>query len=246
MKLWMLAEDFAQRVRECETFEALKALLVPAASMLGFEHVELVRYASPHVDLPWLNRLDNAPPAWTVQLLSGRLYLDDPIAQASRLAGRGFAWRDAANYVVLSPAHHAFLVRAAEHGLVQGFTVPLNLAGQFSGACSFSTASHRPISFRALHCADIVGSFAIEAFMRLQAGGARRSCPHLTPRQLECVRWLMSGKTAPETAIILGLSVETVRAYLKSARAAFNVVDRTQLVVAALRSGIIAYDDSYG
>jgi LuxR family quorum-sensing system transcriptional regulator CciR len=55
---------------------------------------------------------------------------------------------------------------------------------------------------------------------------------------------LAAGKTDWEIATILGLSPETVHQYVKQARAAYDVVSRTQLVVNGLRDAWISYDDA--
>src|SRR5262252_1489230 len=40
----------------------------------------------------------------------------------------------------------------------------------------------------------------------------------LTGREMECLRWASEGKTARETAMILGISPETARWYLRKVR----------------------------
>ena len=52
------------------------------------------------------------------------------------------------------------------------------------------------------------------------------------------------GKTDWEIARILGLGTETARQYVKRARAAYDAVSRTQLVVLALRDAWIAFEDA--
>jgi LuxR family quorum-sensing system transcriptional regulator CciR len=47
-----------------------------------------------------------------------------------------------------------------------------------------------------------------------------------------------------EIALILGISGETARQYVKRARAAYDVVSRTQLVVLALRDDWISFDEA--
>lgn len=45
-------------------------------------------------------------------------------------------------------------------------------------------------------------------------------------------------------AIILGLSVETARHYVKRARSAYDAVTRTQLVVFGLRDDWVSFEDA--
>jgi LuxR family quorum-sensing system transcriptional regulator CciR len=52
------------------------------------------------------------------------------------------------------------------------------------------------------------------------------------------------GKTDWEIARILGLSVHTAHQYVKRARAAYDTVSRTQLVVYALRDSWISFEEA--
>ncbi|WP_353806803.1 helix-turn-helix transcriptional regulator [Mesorhizobium sp.] len=45
--------------------------------------------------------------------------------------------------------------------------------------------------------------------------GVLRSLPHLSRRELDCLRWTSEGKTVWECGVILGLSPHTVRCYLE-------------------------------
>lgn len=58
----------------------------------------------------------------------------------------------------------------------------------------------------------------------------------LAPREIDCLSWCAMGKTAEETAIILGLSVYTVRHYLRSATAKLGARTQAQAVALALKS----------
>jgi LuxR family quorum-sensing system transcriptional regulator CciR len=67
--------------------------------------------------------------------------------------------------------------------------------------------------------------------------------PRLSRREVECLRLVALGKTDWEIAVILGLSTETARQYVKRARAAYDTVSRTQLVVFGLRDAWISFED---
>jgi DNA-binding NarL/FixJ family response regulator len=56
----------------------------------------------------------------------------------------------------------------------------------------------------------------------------RRASPYLTPRELEVLAILTTGKTNREIATTLGLSVGTVKAHLSSIFAKLGVSNRTE------------------
>ena len=71
-----------------------------------------------------------------------------------------------------------------------------------------------------------------------------RPRPRLSRRELQCLRLIALGKTDWEIAAILGISLETARQYVKRARAAYDVVSRTQLVVHGLRDSWISFEEA--
>jgi DNA-binding CsgD family transcriptional regulator len=61
----------------------------------------------------------------------------------------------------------------------------------------------------------------------------------LRPREHDCLYWAARGKSAAETAVILGLQTETVRKYLKTALARLNARTKAQAVAKALQWGLL-------
>lgn len=96
---------------------------------------------------------------------------------------------------------------------------------------------------QSLQSAYIIGAYAFDTARRLYGPMTHLERPHLSRREVQCVRLVAIGKTDWEIAKILGISFETVRQYLKHARRSYGVVTRTQLVVAALRDDWISLDE---
>ncbi|WP_421778948.1 response regulator transcription factor [Hoeflea sp.] len=61
----------------------------------------------------------------------------------------------------------------------------------------------------------------------------------LSDREIQIVRWTSEGKTSSEIAIILSLSEHTVNSYIAAILRKLHVVNRAQMVAAALRNGLI-------
>lgn len=62
---------------------------------------------------------------------------------------------------------------------------------------------------------------------------------NLRPRERDCLYWAAIGKSAAETAYLLGLKTETVRKYLKTALARLNARTKAQAVAKALQWGLL-------
>lgn len=67
----------------------------------------------------------------------------------------------------------------------------------------------------------------------------RTSGPALSPRQLECLRWVEAGLSARDTGQILGISPRTVEKHLEQAYQALGVRTRIQAVVRARALGLL-------
>ena len=64
-------------------------------------------------------------------------------------------------------------------------------------------------------------------------------CPALSARERDVLLWATQGKTAWESAVILGLSVKTVEFHLGNCRRKLGVGSKTQLVAAAVARGLV-------
>ena len=61
----------------------------------------------------------------------------------------------------------------------------------------------------------------------------------LSDRQIECLRWVIDGKSNWEISVILGISEHTVSTHIRSAMAKFGVSTRIQAATAALRLDLL-------
>lgn len=59
----------------------------------------------------------------------------------------------------------------------------------------------------------------------------------LTAREKECIYWAMQGKTCGETAMILNLSMHTVKFYIEIIKKKLDCVTIVQVVYEAIRRG---------
>lgn len=78
--------------------------------------------------------------------------------------------------------------------------------------------------------------WAYEAVVLPQAPAAPS---RLAPRETDCLSWCAHGKSADEIAVILGLSVHTVRHYQRNAIHKLGAANATQAVAIALKNRLI-------
>ena len=123
-----------------------------------------------------------------------------------------------------------------------GLTVPVHGPGGELAAVGFNMDRAPPearplIVTRAPLCQLLAIRYHAGARRRL--GGGSHSCPRLTERQAECLRWTARGKTSSGIAGILGISERTVNFHLSKAGKNLGAVNRVHAVAKALASGLI-------
>ena len=239
-----LIDQFDERAGRCTSQAELAALLGDAVRELDFDHFALLHHASLRAGGAGLIRLDNYPSGWSLELVASGFAVDDPVHLACGRTNIGFAWGQLGALVPLTSRHRQILARSARHGLGEGFTVPANVPGEPGGSCSFAVRQGRRLPMRNLACAELLGAHAFGAARRLRGYPAFGAHPHLSRRELQCLRLVAAGKTDWEIACILGIGEATVRQYVKRARAAYDVVTRAQLVAHGLRDARIGFDDA--
>ncbi len=238
-----LIDQFDAGARRCRSVAELAILVGDCARELGFDHFALLHHASLRRPGAGLIRIDTYPEGWVRELRARGFAPDDPVHLASGRTNAGFAWDELGTLIQVEARHRAILAYSARFGLGPGYTVPANIPGEPPGSCSFAVRRGRSLPRGRLLCAEQIGAHAFRTARRLQgypAAGRR----HLSRRQLQCLQLLAAGKSDWEIGRILGLSVETVHDYVKAARAAYDVVTRTQLVVLGLRDAWISFDDA--
>lgn len=239
-----LSDRFAAAVSRCCSLEDLGIELDRACSELGFTYFALLHHAALGGTRSALVRLHNYPQNWVDQLEAEATLVDDPVHCACRRTSTGFAWDALAELGTIAPAAKQRLIASRDYGLGDGFTVPVHVPGEPAGSCSFASARDEPLPYERLHSAELIGRLAFEMARTLSGAGATPDRPHLSPRERQCLKLVACGKTDWEVSVILGISVETARQYLKQARQAYDVVSRTQLVVLGLRDDWLSFDDA--
>jgi LuxR family quorum-sensing system transcriptional regulator CciR len=234
---------FVGDVRAAAAISELKSILAEISAELGFSHFALAH----HVDLRRVStpaiRIHNYPSELEQYHDDQELGSRDPVHRACQRTAIGFTWSDLPRMVQLTPRDLRVLDAAACRGIGEGFTVPAHVPGELSGSCSFATARGERFQADNLAMAQLVGAFAFQAARQFVRAPHAAPSPHVSDRERECLIWIARGKSDWEIGTILGISVETVRQYVKHVRATYDVVSRSQLVAHALLAGTISFPE---
>lgn len=158
----------------------------------------------------------------------------DPTVRMVLTRSRPFAWSEAMIHFPSEAGGRVFNTDFT--GSREGFVIPVRepdgtlLATTFSGF----ELDLAPDARQAMHLTGYF--FATRGREIVEGAGFSTPCP-LTPRQLECLRWVYAGKTDQEIAVLLGVSSRTVHNHVEAAKAAVNTPKRSVAAFEAWRRG---------
>lgn len=240
MLLPQIITDFRNLADAADRMVVLAALIEAAATEMGCPFVAVLHSQSLMRGSRRLIRYDNYPDGWDRRLIGRGHMIIDPILAIARRRVTGFLWSDVLNSTQLSRPQQAIIDAAQRFGMREGFTVPTNVPSEPEGSISFATRSGSRITAERQFIMEAIGRITFEAARRIAGYGmSAPSLVHLKPRVQECIYWIAHGKTDQDIADILGIGLETVRTYVKSAFRTFNVITRAQLVYKAVALGYI-------
>lgn len=225
-------QTWQERLAVVRTEAELMAVLAQATSELGFEYCALGMRLPLPLSNPKIVMLGNYPASWRERYANGR-YLDiDPTVAHALVSTRPVLWSDAvfANAVELWE-------EARGHGLRVGWAQPVHdLKGSatlLTLARSRETVSPLEMGDKALQVAWLAQA-AHETLAGLPASGLHGAPPvKLSEREADVLRWAGDGKTAGETAHILGISERTVNFHIENALRRLGAANKTAGVLKA-------------
>ena len=206
--------------------QTLHHMLERFAHEHGFRH-----YAYLSLQTTGTRYLGDYPSRWERTYLGERLDRLDPVITRARNCSGAFTW----SVMDWAQAADRRLKLFASDALVHGVSYGLSI----SARASFDT--QLVLSFAGAEPVEQIPEKEIAEAVPLLMGFHYRLSPllglhtgtnfkPLSSRETLCLVWAARGKTAPETAAILGLSPRTVQHYLDAAREKLGAVTISQLV----------------
>lgn len=134
---------------------------------------------------------------------------------------------------------------ACSYGIRSGITYPIHGPNGEFGVISFVSDAlsdkkfQRELSHSLANLA-LIRDYVFESSLKfVKKPDGTESDIHLTLRELECLKWIMAGKSSWEISMILRCSEATVNFHISNIRVKFNVNTRQQAVIKAIRLGLI-------
>ncbi len=126
-------------------------------------------------------------------------------------------------------------------GIKDGLSLPIHGPLGCIAILNFSSTNILAIDESLLENLSII---AIIGFQKLKkclalSLGTKNPLPILTAREIECLEWVLEGKTNWEIGVLIGISARTVQFHLGNCQIKLNANNRIQAGVQALIHGIV-------
>ncbi|MUZ75546.1 hypothetical protein GOZ90_23015 [Agrobacterium vitis] len=181
------------------------------------------------------------PAAWRHEYAERRLSRIDPVMAQAKRYRNPFNW-SAETFRFPSKDESMIIQQASEFGIRAGISIPVDLP--FGTFAMFTLATDKApsgIDFtRHISSMAIALCLAGEVLSKERQSHKSALPVALTVRQVQCLRWASLGRSAKETAHILGISEEAVSFHRKNARQRLNAKSTSEAVRLACDAGILA------
>jgi DNA-binding CsgD family transcriptional regulator len=238
-----MLEPAFQSVLKARTRDEFRSEVVRFAHGLGFDTVSATMVIDHSATESEFETVDNTPAAWTEYFQDRSSWRIDPVMQHCKRHSVPIIWNQA-TYV--DSGHGDLWEEQAQFGYQAGICMALHLPeGRhflLGVDCNGKLPSESSALTRLVADLQLFAVYAQDTAWRVvmpTSEDASSIHVRLTPRELECLRWTMDGKTAWEVGGILSITERTVVLHLGNAMRKLDCHTKHQAVLKALRLGLI-------
>lgn len=172
--------------------------------------------------------------------LSESSSLCDPVRKIALNQSGPVSWRKVF-MEAKNPSERSFINEIRAHGIKDGLTIPIH--GPTGCVAMLMLASNQHLALLS-EDEDALGLVAITMLQRIKHIKAAALFPKpatscLTIREIECLGWVLEGKTNWEIGVLMGVAARTVQFHLANCARKMGVHNRIQSAVRALVEGVI-------
>lgn len=230
-----------QSVLEARTREEFRGEVARFTKHLEFETFSAITVVDHALGRSEFIAIDNSPSGFSDALNDPRLGRIDPVMQHCKRNSVPIVWdRDTYRRHDADDLWQA----QASYGYRTGICLALHLPEGRHFVLGVDRDQPLPTDntqlIRLVADLQLFAVHALDAALRVLLPAEQQlEAPKLTPRELECLRWTMEGKTAWEVGGILNISERTAVLHLNNAMHKLGSSNKHQAVLKALRLGLI-------
>jgi len=225
----------------CMNLNTIKQLCHEQVTNLNFDYVSYVGY---YPVCEETHEISTFPDEWRQVNRSYYECRSNPIATLSQNRTTPFLWQ---NCVTDSSSDKVnldyFLKTAQKHNIHNGICFPIHGAGAEWGMLNIArSVKLQNVSLDSVQFLQLYALSVHEAVKKANACHIKENAKQktLSPRECECLNWIAAGKTAWETAKIIGITESTVSFHVRNTIIKLNANNRAQAVAVAMARSLIS------
>jgi len=228
-------------VMEARSQDEFRSEIVRFSRGLGFDTVSAITVIDRPLSDPEFISVDNAPDAFRETMDATPNRRRDPVMQHCKQQSVPIIWNQE---TYTSRGAGDMWEEQARFGYRNGVCLALHMPEGRPFVLGVDRVQAMPKDpselTRMVADLQLFAVHAQDAALRiLVPAAAQPERPQLTPRELECLRWTMDGKTAWEVGEVLGISERTAVLHINNGMHKLDCTNKHQAVLKALRLGLI-------
>jgi LuxR family quorum sensing-dependent transcriptional regulator len=232
------AFEFIGNLEDLSTPQEVIDSMARSFALFGFENFIITGLPNLKERFDQVVLLRKWPLGWFEIYAKEDYVRSDPVIRLCRSTVQPFEW-SAAPYDRTTESKAAEVMdRATDFRMRDGFCLPIHGINGYE-ACLSMSGVDLDLSPRTKPALHLMAMYAFERARQLINPAPHRSANLLTPREREALLWAAAGKSAADTAGILGITERTVTAHIVSACQKLDATNKTQAVARAMQYKLI-------
>jgi DNA-binding CsgD family transcriptional regulator len=228
-----------EALKECSSSQQVGTLFASTIAPYGFTMVSCGGSRETPSGRVWDFFFNTWPPEILLEYQNNDYVRQDMLPAVARLSATPFTWAELLRDRKQTQKQIAFHSWVRQLGVIDGYAVPIHLPGGDVGLC-VSVATHIIDDAEerlALHLASLYAHERCRALGGLTEASSVKA--PLSPRELECLKWVLDGKSDTDIGKILGISHTTVHFHIEKVKKKLGVRTRTQAAAMVMTLGYL-------
>ena len=233
------ALDFVERCGGGESLAELVDAFQQTIAVFGFSASTCAAWAGVGTQRVARLYFVNGPQDWLDLYMAHGWLEGDVLVSEAAARMSPFGWQDVREERALSEAEAEICQAARHYGWADSFAVPIHGPAGYQAIVTMTAKAPAVLSAtdRAL-----LQTTALAMHERCrsshQSASPDAAAPKLTKREIECLRWVATGKTDWEISQLLGIAAPTVHFHVERAKKKLDATTRAQAVALLTLHGI--------
>ena len=238
--MYEAAFDFIEQIAALDSVDQAMAAFRAAAGAFGYTTVVVGALPTPSGELPRFFR-STWSEAFTEEYVAEGLVDGDPSVEAAQTRLLPAMWSDLREERRASGDHLRHFDLTRSYGFPEGIAIPIHGPRGYRGLVTVGgETTNPPLRDRAaLHLMSLYLHNRLMELMAPDLFVAADDLPRLSPGEIECIHWLIAGKSDWEISEILGIAEATAHWRIEQAKKKFGVKTRAQLTALAVHHGLV-------